>query len=798
MSDTFGPLDSPPRVGAEADPTGLDEGIAKTFGETPKAADPFADDKKLLQLMEDCKKEALDQRWVFERVWWRNLLYVLGRQWIFYDKKRGTWVDKRMAKWIPRPVTNKFAEASEALLAMLSSINLQVYARPVGTGSDNVAAAEVADEIEPYLKSEHRIEETMRTADFWSIVTGNTFLHPFWDPTAAEGEVLIPFEQCSMCNMTHSPQEAQASGGFCPECKAPLSPAMEEGEPLMEAVNEGRGRTEALSPFEVAVPSSYKSLEEAPFVIRMRFRPKRWYDENMPDLSKKLRFQSSPSERSLQLLRAIANQADNTGLMQSFGFGGAIEPNAQGIPEYELWLKPSRDYPNGCFLRVAGEGSEARVVRGEGSDPGPLPYHDREGRPLFNWLHLPFHTLGGRLWGRSPLDMCVQKQDQINQLDSLMQLGVQRMSNPIWLKPKGAEIRSFTGEPGFVVEYNPLSAGGQAKPEKIEGSNMPVTLFQLREQYIHDFEQLAGTLDVLKGTTPKGVEAFSTLQLLVERAQSRFATVFKERGKVYQRWYSMVLELEREYGPSERVLAVTKPNSGYTFKHFERAKLQGAIEIMVEDGSQAPKTNLGRRAAIEHANQLGLLNPKDPEQQFAILKGFGLSDLVPSLDFDVKSALAEQDAFEDWVVNNQAMMPQVGMAVQMFQQQMMQWSQVAQSSMVIGGMPPPQPQLPALSPFDHKLYHNPVVHFAEHRKWANSDKAKEMFAAMPFLEVLFLQHLEATKAAAMAEMMGGAPGAPAPEPPKRGGAMERSNSESGNPADVPSGNREGAQRQGPQ
>jgi len=527
----------------------------------------------------------------------------------------------------------------------------------------------------------------------------------------------------------------------------------------------------------------------------MRFRPERWYRDTLPDIAQKLRFQTSPSERSLQLLRALANQTDNSGLMQAFGFGGASDPHSTGIPEYELWMKPTREFPEGLFLRVAGEGSSATVIRGEGHDPGPLPYHDREGNPMFNWIHIPFHMVGGRLWGRGALDLCVQKQDQINQLDSLMQLGVQRMSNPVWLKPKGAEIRSFTGAPGLVVEYNPLAAGGNAKPEKIEGSNMPVTLFQLRQQYLTDFEQLAGTLDVLKGTQPKGIEAFSALQLLVERAQSRFATVFKERGQAYRRWYTMALELEREFGPTERVLAVTKPNSGYTFKHFEKASLQGAVEILVEDGSQAPKTNLGRRAAIEHANQLGLLNPKDPEQQFAILKGFGLSDLVPSLDFDVKSALAEQDAFETWVAENVQNLPMVGMAVQQFQQQMAQWGQVAQASAQIGGMPPPRPQLPPITPFQHKLYHNAMVHFAEHRKWANSDRAKEIFAGAPFLEVIFLQHLEETKAAAMQEAMAAQAAA---GPPKRGSAMERSNSESGNPDDEPHGNAESNQGRGPE
>jgi hypothetical protein len=123
----------------------------------------------------------------------------------------------------------------------------------------------------------------------------------------------------------------------------------------------------------------------------------------------------------------------------------------------------------------------------------------------------------------SPL---VQKQDQLNQLDSHTQLCVQRMGNPIWLEPKGTDVEKFTGEPGLVVKYNMLGTSGLGKPERIPAEAIPSTNFQLRQQYMQDIEEMAGTYDVLKGQKPTGVEAFSALQLLVERSQSRFTTAF--------------------------------------------------------------------------------------------------------------------------------------------------------------------------------------------------------------------------------------------------------------------------------
>src|SRR5206468_37960 len=113
------------------------------------------------------------------------------------------------------------------------------------------------------------------------------------------------------------------------------------------------------------------------------------------------------------------------------------------------------------------------------------------------------------------------------------------------------------------------------------------------------------------------------------------------------------IELEREFGPNERTKAILTPARTWTFQTFQRAQLQGSLTVVVEDGSTTPKTNLGMRAAVEHANTLGMLNMQDPDQQYEGLKLFGLTKMVPTLDIHVQSALQKQQAFETWVVDPQ-------------------------------------------------------------------------------------------------------------------------------------------------
>ena len=245
---------------------------------------------------------------------------------------------------------------------------------------------------------------------------------------------------------------------------------------------------------------------------------------------------------------------------------------------------------------------------------------------------------------------------------------------------------------------------------------------------------------------------------------------------MYRSWFGVALELERQFGPQQRTWAVIGPNRGYTFKHFENAQLQGQVSVQVEDGSQMPKTALGKRAAIEQANQLHLLNPEDPDQKYALLENFGLSDLVPSLNFHVQSALQIQDAFEKWVEN--PMTPQ--------------------------GQPLPQPLV-------IKPWFDPNIHWIEHVKWLNSDRMRELLAKNPNIEPIItsiLQQLQILinppppppqvgpdgkliqppQGPPHAPLGGSPQGSKPPQPQGGARAMVNSNQNSGSTKSVPHGN----------
>lgn len=784
---------------------------------TPEDTQSPWSDEELLELHKDCKNLAFYQRQVFEKQWTRNIWYVLNRQWIEYHSRDGQWKDIRLAKWVPKPVTNKCKTAVQAIRAMFGAIQLGVNCRPNGDDPRNISVAGTCDDLAPLLHARHNMPSVMNEFDWWLIVTGNAFLYTYWDYDVRYGLVTVNVLACPKCGFSTTEDRVQGTQPTCQDCGTPLAPNGQS-----DRVAKGRSVTDALSPFELAFPNSYPRWEEVPFVYRLRWRPKSYYINNpkLKDFVSKITFAKSPSDTSLQLFKSLSTQNDLGLNPVSWGGESGNAESEEGVTEYELWVKPCDKYPDGLICRYAGEGAPVVVhLEDQEALPGPMPYTDVDGMPVFPFAHATYEHVGGRILGSGALDPIIQKQDQLNQLDSMILMTVQRASSPILLEPKGAEVSHFTGEPGLRVTWNPLTVQGNAKPEWLLGPGPQAALFTLREQYVADIEDLSGAFEILKGNQPSGVEAFSALALLDERSKARFASVFQARGDAYAHNLKVQLELIRAFGPDKITEAVLAPNRKYTLQTFMKADLQGSVSIVVENGTQQPKTSLGRRAAIEHLNQLGFINPQDPDQKYKVFQEFGCANLSPSLDVHVQAAHQKQEAFEAWIGDDatvqswaQQQVQAQNMHMQQQQQQQAGFAQAQAANPTQPMMPPPvQPPPSPLtgSPLEWRGWYDANIHRQEFLKWANGDRIRELIQQKPAVVGLLEAHLmemEIKLAEQASGMVGGQslspnqPPAPPPaaKPPAggNGSAMGNSNHESTHGTE-PKGTGQGAQNRGP-
>lgn len=692
-------------------------------------------DAQYLELFNRRKREAFADRWRFERVWTRNIHYTNLRQWLgVYDQANG-WRDARVARGVPKPVTSKPKEAVQSIRAMFTATTLGVDVRPLRNDVKSVTTATTAAKLAPVLATLNGMTDNLYEGDYWFIVTGNVVYHVSYDDDGTY--IAIPFERCKTCGLEITSDVIAQAGQMCPKCKTPaagnFTPAIDPatGKPRLRYEAQGATMTTPLSMLEVAFPMMRPRWRDVDFLIRLRWRTKRYY-ETHPELKpyvSKLSFTKTSSERSLQIFQSLPFQTE----LAPAAAGSTTSGEEEGIAEYELWEKPTPANPEGLVLRVAGDGGTPVVLHLEESEgiPGPLPYHEANGNPRWTFHHAGYEHVGGRVIASSALDPVIQKFDQLNRLDSIVEMMMTRMAIPQILKPKGQDVQ-WMGDspamPGLVAEYAPAPGGG--KPELWKGVEPPRSWAALREQIVAEIDAGLGVNDILKGKQPQGVEAFSAMQLLVEAGEARFAGAFLSRANCFRDVSRSQMEIEREYGPPQRTMSVLSEGRSYSFATYETANLDGEVAFDVADGSTKPKTSLGERASIEHLKQLGGVDLRDPDTSYQVHKKLGQTDLIPALDKQHQCALQNQDAFTKWVRKGDIMkyIP-------------------APTPPAVPGQPPPvitpplDPETDPTYPFRFKKWYDASIHRLELVKWAVSDPMLELFVDVPAAEYFVGRYL---------------------------------------------------------
>jgi len=691
---------------------------------------PDTTDAQYLERFNRAKRECFADRWRFERLWTRNIHYVNMRQWLgVYDRSNG-WMDARIAKGVPRPVTAKPKEGLQAIRSMFTSAKLGVDVRPLKNNAQSVLTATTADKLAPVLYKANDMDQVLHEGDFWFIVCGNVIYHVSYDDNGKY--VAVPYERCLSCNLEVTSDAIATAGQKCPACgQNKFTRAIgKDGQPRMDHVPQGDVVTTPLSPLEVAFPMQRPRWKDVDRLIRLRWRTKRYYEENseLKEYVPKIQFSKSPGERSLQIFQSLPFQTE---LNPSGSGAGGWTGEEEGVAEYELWEKPTQEHPDGLVLRVVGD-SNPIVLHSESEGlPGPLPYHDAKGDPLWTFHHAGYEHVGGRVIASGAFDPVIQKFDQLNRLDSIYEMMMTRMAIPQIIKPKGQDIQ-WMGDspamPGLMAEYAPAPGGG--KPEQWPGQDPPRAWVNLRQQIALEIDAGLGTNDILKGVKPPNVEAFSTMQLLIEAGEARFAGAFQSRANCFRDVSRSQIEIEREFGRDERVEAVLSAGRGYTFETFRKADLDGEVVYDVADGSTKPKTTLAERASIEHLKALGGIDMNDPDTRYAISQKLGQTDLIPTIDKQHVCALQNQEAFLKWVTQPMA-------AAFVPQPPAPSAPGVPPSAPIV----PPDPSSDPNYPFTLLPWYDARVHRTELVKWAVSEDTIQLFRTLPIAKYFVGKYL---------------------------------------------------------
>ena len=606
--------------------------------QTDQPADPYQDHDRLRSLVVDHLEEANSLRWAFERNWFGAVLYYLGVQWIRWDARTARWRDRRLVrKWVPKPVTNRYASSVDTLIGAIQGFVVSPSAWPATLDADDLATAEVAERLIPVLEQEIDLPRVREAVAAWMTLNGDAFLLPLYDQRDHSlGTRLIPDHQCQLCQAVAAPDAFEAG---CPACGQPAvtAPATDEqGQPLGTRVPIGRLKVPVYSPLQVYLTHQATDLSQHREFTVMDMLPLSAVQAAWPETAAEIRADGGQIVQTGQhFMESLASITETGG-----HFAGRSPQKV--VTLFRHCRMPSEDWPDGLAVTMTGD---QQIL-----EAGPSPYYEeRDGEKIYYQplIQLSFRHVPGRLYGKTPASDAIPKQDQLNRLESLIEAAVMKGVYASWLLPTGSSISQIAGEPSQLIRWTPQGTNG-AKPEVVTVAPVPPILLEWKKQLEDDFEELMGSYDALKGTTPRGVSAGYAIQLLTERSYGRLTPTFQNLEHGYTQLYEILLKLARQYFTEERIRRIRGDTGQWQVERFKGADLTGSVDIKIEGGSSRPRSKLAEQALVESLAKIGVINPKDARQSFAIAELFGMQHLLGGIDEDRRQAAQEWQAFLDW------------------------------------------------------------------------------------------------------------------------------------------------------
>lgn len=696
----------------------------------PETADPYQDHDAIRSLVERKMSEWSKGREAIMRASWGAILYYLGHQWIVFDRFSNRWRQAILRSGTPTPVTNVYASTLDAFISLLARVEPRLQFPPATDEPDDQATADVCDRVIEVVEEEVGLRYQRQFGAVWNGLTGGFWLETGYDADPIHGMKFVQGESCLICKSVQPPQKSKT----CQNCGAGmLSPAVDaKGQPIGEEYPVGKMYVDVVPLFEMYFDASVTDWRKQRACCRQKATPLDDAKARWPEFADQIQPDTIGNAGTFytESLATIGPAVDDPQTQRHLQTGGRQQNNA--VTERWYSQMPDATYPQGLLAIVVGK---TLVVKA-----GPLFYSalntDGSRTPFLNYTWFPQKLRPGSLWPKTIATDLMPIQAKRNRYESQAEQIAQRMANPVWLMPLGAGVKNVTGNAGQIIEYNALGPT-PAKPERIQGQNVPATIMQLIEKCDATFEEIAGTFQVIKGDRPEGVSAGIALQLLKERGESRFAPMFILWEVSHAEWARQALEIFREYATEERILRIQGRDGSWEVQKFLGADLKGQVNILPEAASSFPKSTLTERAETEQAIAMGIINVADPETRLLAAKKYGVMDMLPGMKVETKNALRENEAYEQ-------MSQAAGMMNPGVMQMAAQVPGGIEGEFNGAGVRPPTVK-PSID--DH------TIHAREHRQFARSETGQALHpAVMAMLEQHIAMHDQIAAMQAQAAM----------------------------------------------
>lgn len=537
-------------------------------------------------------------RKMMEDVWYRNLLFYLGEQWIEYLPSTRSFRRRIMPDYIPTPVDNQIIEFVRSVKSLLLGQKLITKVAPNTNEKEDTKAAELAELLLEYLDSYN------------------------------DGEFLDELEKCAICVPLYGV-------GFMR-----TFPKMFDDRWMFDKegniIPTGEIGVENIIPFQVYVDALGDRLEKKRWIGIQSLKSKEWVEDTF-----KVKV-SSQNANSVDYISRISKLVRQTSTWKGRGYDASnytIDDDSLVLFR-EIEMKPTIKYPNGRYIISCDD----KILKKYDRMPIPMS----EGKWFYSLTDFHYDYMPGNFWSEAGVSNLISPQITINEIDQALAINRKGVARPKMFTPgkigiKKADDVGALGIGMQVIEYDPLLSGGQ-KPEIDQGTPLPQQVLEERAIQRTSIQDIGGDpKNILRGQSPGAKASGIMVDTLRETAERGKAPDMERFVRSRTRVQKKRLLLAQEIFTEERMLKICGKGNKWKIVRFKASDLRNNTDVRMELDSGLSTTNSGKMSMLLDFAQRGLLGdvPNNPELRDELFRRAGLSGFTTQESIDSRRAETE-------------------------------------------------------------------------------------------------------------------------------------------------------------
>jgi len=559
--------------------------------------------RKLIETSNTLFNDRLDpSRRMLERIWYRNILYMIGEQYLEWNRSRQTFSKKRrISKEEPTPVSNVIRDYVRSMKALYVNKKFTIRVWPNSPDIEDREAAKIAELViqDMDLANDEEFEDEKEKCAAWTVLFGTAFMRAY--PEADAGDWYI----------------------------------VKDGS----IITTGDVACDTHLPFNVVVDSYGTKFRQKRFFGLKSLKPREWVEDVF-----KTKIQGGDSPEIVDYQKRLMKMVGDVSPWKGSGLISAetFDMATKDLVVYrEIEFRPTKDRvlssPNGRYAVLVGD----QVLYDEPQMPIPVS----KGKWEYTLTDFHYNDVAGRFWSDAGVNDQISPQNSINQIDKALDMNRRGLGRPLVTMPTGMKLRRLNegGQSMIVLEYDPMTSGGQ-KPEINRGTSLPEQVLKERDIHRSTAQDAGGDpKGVLRGQSPGARASGVLVDILRETAEQGHAPDVSRFYRSLKRVYRKRLIIKKNITTEKRMIKIVGKGNEPSIREFTGADLRDNTDVRLELAEGYSTTKAGKGQMLSEMAKSGVFaDPNLPiDVRHEMLQAAGLKGIQEKSNVHIEYAERE-------------------------------------------------------------------------------------------------------------------------------------------------------------